>query len=77
MGIMYLRAPEFMPYHSEAIQLEWSELHPDYQGLFLGFLRGLGAEALISRVTIVFMAVIMIRGRVQPYLLLLPAVSIG
>jgi hypothetical protein len=77
MGIMYLCATEFMPYHSGAIQLEWSELNPDYQGLFLGFLRGLGAGALTSGVAIVFMSVIMLRGRVQPYLFLLPAVSIG
>lgn len=65
-----------MPYHSEAIGVNWNELDPGYQGLFLGFLRGLGAGTLTVGLAVSFMAVMMLRNRVHPYLILLPIVSI-
>ena len=47
MGGLYLSAAEFMPYHAQALQTEWSELNSNYQGLILGYMKGMGAGALV------------------------------
>ena len=77
LGVVYLTTSEFMPYHSEAVQAEWSNLDPNFQGLFLGFLKGLGAGALIAGSSVVVMVVSSFRKSAAPYRFLLPFVSIG
>lgn len=76
-GLLYLTAGEFMPYHAQAIQTDWSDLDPNYQGLFLGLLKGLGTGALIAGLATVTMAATALRGSPQPYVLLLPLVCLG
>ncbi|MGK7294747.1 MAG: hypothetical protein ACNS61_02835 [Candidatus Wenzhouxiangella sp. M2_3B_020] len=39
LGTVYLVAPEFMPYHADAIGRDWSELSHDEQLLFRALLR--------------------------------------
>jgi peptidoglycan/LPS O-acetylase OafA/YrhL len=77
IGIVYLTTSEFMPYHSEAIQTEWSNLDDNFQGLFLGFLKGLGTGALIAGFTVISMVVLSFRESPLPYRFLLPSVSLG
>ena len=76
LGAVYSGASGLMPYHQEAISTDWGELNPSYQGLFIGFLRGMGGGALTCGAAITFMSVKMLRGTVRPYLVLLPGVSI-
>jgi|TARA_B100001971_G_C17944925_1_gene409559 hypothetical protein len=77
IGVVYLTTTEFMPYHSEAVRTEWSDLDENFQGLFLGFLKGLGTGALIAGFTVISMVVMSFRTSPIPYRLLLPSVSLG
>lgn len=77
VGATYLSADEFMPYHARAIDAAWSDLDADYRGLMLGFLKGLGAGALIAGLAIVFMTASSFTATVRPYRLLLPLVANG
>lgn len=77
IGVTYLSIDQFMPYHSEAIQTEWSALNADYQGLFLGLIKGLGGGAFVAGFAISFMAVNSLRTSRRPFIVLLPATSLG
>lgn len=66
-----------MPYHSAAVEADWSDLDSNYQGLMLGFLKGLGGGAFVAGTGTVYMAIASFRGSVQPYAILLPIVSTG
>ncbi len=77
LGSLYVTLDEFMPYHGEALQTEWSQLPSNYQGFIIGALRALGAGAAVSGFSITWMAVAAWRGSIEPYRVLLPAVSIG
>ena len=77
LGLLYLTLDQFMPYHADALRIEWSELPANYQGFIIGLLRALGAGASVSGLAIAWMAVAGLRGTIQPYRELLPIVSIG
>ena len=77
IGLLYLSIDEFMPYHSEAIQADWSELDVNYQGLILGLLKALGGGAFVAGFATTFMAVASFRESAKPFLVLLPLVSTG
>ena len=77
LGLVYLITSEFMPYHSQAIETDWGDLNANYQGLYLGFLKGLGSGAFIVGVTVISMAILSIRNTVKPYIFLLPGICIG
>ena len=66
-----------MPYHGQALQIEWSELPANYQGFMIGLLRALGAGAAVSGLAIAWMAIAAWRDGVRPYRALLPLISIG
>ena len=76
-GCVYLTLDQFMPYHADAIQLQWHELDTNHQGLILGLIRGLGGGALIAGAAILYMAILSWRKDPQPFLLLLPGVAVG
>jgi len=76
-GLMYLSINEFMPYHSEAVQADWSDLNGNYQGLILGLLKALGGGSFIAGFATVFMAAASYRKSPEPFMWLLPAVSTG
>ena len=77
LGILYLTLDQFMPYHAQALQAEWTELPNNYQGFIIGVLRALGAGAATSGFAIMWMAIAGWRGSIEPYRGLLPAISIG
>ena len=77
LGLLYLTLNQFMPYHGQALQAEWSELPANYQGFIIGVLRALGAGATVSGFAIAWMAIAGWRGTVSPYRVLLPLVAIG
>ena len=74
-GAVYLTSSEFMPYHSAAVQIAWEELHPNFQGLILGFLKGLGSGAFVAGVATLFMAGMSLARGPRPFLVLLPFVA--
>jgi len=76
-GLAYLTTTEFMTYHSGAVQTKWSDLGPNFQGLFLGMLKAMGAGSLITGLATVCMSVMGLRGVVRPYVTLLPLVNLG
>ena len=76
-GVLYLSIDEFMPYHSEAIRADWSELDVNYQGLILGFLKGVGGGAFVAGFATIFMAIASFRKSAKPFMVLLPSVSTG
>ena len=57
LGGIYLFTDEFMSYHADAIETGWGGLESNYQGLFLGLQRGLGAGAFTSGVALVALSV--------------------
>jgi hypothetical protein len=77
LGLAYLTTNEFMPYHSQAIETDWRALNSNYQGLYLGFLKGLGSGAFIVGATVASMATSSIRHSIEPYKFLLPWVCNG
>jgi len=77
IGCVYLSLNEFMPYHAEALQVGWTDLNPNYRGLILGLIRGLGGGAFVAGFAILFMVGVSVRKSPQPYLVLLPFVGIG
>lgn len=77
LGLLYLSTDEFMPYHSEAIQADWSELDVNYRGLILGLLKALGGGAFVAGFATAFMAIASLRESAKPFVVLLPSVSTG
>lgn len=77
IGCIYLSTGQFMPYHAEALQADWTELGPNYQGLFLGMLRGLGAGAATAGLAILVMAGASLRRDPQRFNVLLPLIAVG
>ena len=67
LGAVYLVTDEFMPYHSDAIAASWEELAPNYQGLFLGLLKGLGAGAFSSGVALISLTVLSYVNGIERY----------
>ena len=43
MGIRIITAPEFLPWHHEALGVTWDQLSPEYQAVFLSILKSTGA----------------------------------
>ena len=76
-GCVYLSLNEFMPYHAEAVAMSWQELSPNFRGLMLGLIKGLGSGAFICGASILYMAVAAARGDSRPYRVLLPAIAVG
>ena len=76
-GSLYLSLDEFMPYYAEALQTDWNNLQPNYQGLILGFLKGLGSGAFVSGFLIIAMVRTSIREDPRTFLVLLPFTAIS
>jgi hypothetical protein len=52
IGCIYLSLNEFMSYHAEALQVSWADLNPNYRGLILGLIKGLGGGAFVAVTTL-------------------------
>ena len=77
VGCVYLSLSQFMPYHAEALQLEWDSLDSNFQGLILGFLKGLGSGAFVAGTAVLWMAGKSLRESPQPFVVLMPFVAIS
>ena len=55
-GLRYLVASEYMHYHADVVQENWSQLKPTEQRLMLGLLKGFGAGMLCLGLSTVFVA---------------------
>ena len=77
VGSVYLSLSQFMPYHAEALQLEWDSLDSNFQGLILGLLKGLGSGAFVAGTAVLWMAGKSLREGPQPFVVLLPFVAIS
>ena len=47
-GIVYVTASEFMPYHAQALNVDWNELGENYKTLFLALIRLAGVGGLVA-----------------------------
>lgn len=57
MGSIYLLADQFMPYHAQALQMEWVDLDPALQTLLLALMRvAAGGWLAIAIATFVLVA---------------------
>ena len=65
-GVLYVTTSEFMPYHSDALGVQWDELPPNYQGFILGAIKAMGAGSIGVSVSIAFMLAIPFR-RGEPW----------
>ncbi|NME70129.1 hypothetical protein [Flammeovirga aprica] len=55
MGVVYLFKNSFMPYHSEAVMLEWSEVDQNFQALILALMRAVAGGFVTIALAIVFL----------------------
>jgi uncharacterized membrane protein len=49
-GMVYLFSPQIMPYHQEAVGMEWDEIDSRMQIMLLSLLKGAGLAAIVSGV---------------------------
>jgi len=54
-GVIYLTKNSFMPYHSEAISMEWNEINHTSQILILALMRTVGGGFLVCSISIFFL----------------------
>ena len=73
VGFTYSTSGEIMSYHAEAIQTQWSELEPNYKGLLLGMVKGMGAGSFTAGFVTIIMSIHGLLGQLRPYRFLLPA----
>ncbi|PIB39526.1 hypothetical protein [Maribacter sp. 4G9] len=55
MGLIYLFKNSFMPYHSDAISLEWNEVDSNIQFLILAFMRAMSGGFIAIAIVIAFL----------------------
>jgi hypothetical protein len=66
-GNIYLFRAEFMPYHSAAIELKWTELSPSFQVLLLALMKAVGASCFaVGIYTLILLFIPFRRGEVWP-----------
>ncbi len=58
LGLIYLIKNQFMPYHSEAIGLSWSESEPNLQVLILALMRAVGGGFFATGLTLLILLII-------------------
>jgi hypothetical protein len=47
-GVVYVTASEFMPYHAQALNVDWNGLGENYKTLFLALIRLAGVGGLVA-----------------------------
>jgi len=61
LGVIYLTASEVMPYHKEALGVDWSQLEPGVRTLLMTFLRGYGSAHLAVGIALTTLLLIPLR----------------
>lgn len=54
-GLTYLFRHEFMPYHAEAVEREWSAVEPSFQILITAFMKIVGSAWLASALAMIIL----------------------
>lgn len=52
-GLKYLLSSEFLPYHRDAVQMDWNGLDSNLQTILLGFMRATAGGLLCSGVLVI------------------------
>ncbi|NOQ28271.1 MAG: hypothetical protein GQ564_23150 [Bacteroidales bacterium] len=55
MGLIYLFKNSFMPYHSEAVSMDWSEVESNLQHLLVAFMRAVSGGFLAVAISIILL----------------------
>lgn len=55
MGVVYLLKNSFMPYHSEAVVLEWDEVNQNFQILILALMRAVAGGFITIALAMMFL----------------------
>lgn len=55
MGLVYLFKNSFMPYHSEAVSLEWNEVESNFQHLLVAFMRVVAGGYIAVAISIILL----------------------
>ncbi len=55
MGLIYLFKNSFMPYHSEAVALDWSEVESNFQHLIVAFMRVVAGGYIAVAISIILL----------------------
>ena len=75
-GLIYLLKNQFMPYHSEALGLSWSELEPQKQILILALMRAAGGGFLATGLAMLILLIIPWRAGYTWSIYAIPAISL-
>ncbi|MGK7949110.1 MAG: hypothetical protein AB4368_09980 [Xenococcaceae cyanobacterium] len=75
-GLIYLIKNQFMPYHSEALGLSWSDLKPNFQVLILALMRAVGGGFLATGLTMLILLIIPYRAGEIWSIYAIPAISL-
>jgi hypothetical protein len=60
-GLRYILSPQIMPYHQEVIGVNWGDLSPRIQKMFLAFLHGAGTSMFLSGLSVLILLFIPFR----------------
>ena len=60
-GLRYILSPQLMPYHQEVIGVNWGDLSPRMQKMFLAFLHGAGTSMFLSGLSVLILLLIPFR----------------
>ena len=74
-GLVYLTAAEFMPYHSQALSIDWVDLDKNYQTLLLALIKICGAGGLVAGIINITLVVYFFRRRLSVLIWALPVTS--
>lgn len=74
-GLIYLTAAEFMPYHSQALSIDWVDLDTNYQTLLLALIKMCGAGGLAAGIVNLAFVVYFFRRRMSALIWILPLTS--
>ena len=62
-GVMYLIKNSFMPYHSQAVSLPWTEIDADFQFLILALIRAVSGGFIVTAIVITWLQFEFVRTR--------------
>ena len=72
-GLVYLTKASFMPYHSEAVSLEWEAIEQEFHILILALMRAVGGGFVAASISIIVLQYHFDKNRIKwiPLLILL------
>jgi hypothetical protein len=60
-GVIYLTRPRYMPYHRDALGMEWNGLDARLQTLLIAFMRVVGGGFISAAMSLLFLLILMCR----------------